>query len=62
MASDAIAEFSELEGFVTAEQFDTLMFYIREAVEVLGNVYGLLIFFAVVLLCYFVYKFFRMFF
>lgn len=33
-----------------------------EALTVLGNIQGYLIFFIVVLLCYFTYKFFRMFF
>lgn len=33
-----------------------------EVLEVLGNVQGLLIFFAVVILCWLVYRFFRMFF
>lgn len=33
-----------------------------EVLEVLGNVQGLLIFFTVVILCWLVYRFFRMFF
>lgn len=43
-------------------KLDVLTARSEEMLEVLGNIEGLLIFFAVVLLCFFVYKFFRMFF
>lgn len=36
--------------------------YETELLTVLGNIWGILIFFVVVVLCYFTYKFFRIFF
>lgn len=44
------------------ERLDVLTVRAEETLEVLGNMQGLMTFFAVVLLCFFVYKFFRMFF
>lgn len=43
-------------------KLDLLATRSEEMLVVLGNIQGLMIFFAVVLLCFFVYKFFRMFF
>lgn len=36
--------------------------YEQEVLTTLGNIWGILIFFVVVILCYFTYKFFRIFF
>lgn len=43
-------------------KLDPIMASSEETLAALGNIQGLMTFFAVVLLCYFVYKFFRMFF
>lgn len=44
------------------EMFEILDARLQELLVVFGNIYGLITFFTVVLLCWFVYKFFRMFF
>lgn len=44
------------------DRLDVLIVRAEETLEVLGNIQGLMTFFAIVLLCFFVYKFFRMFF
>lgn len=50
----------------TGDQTDTTAAeytaYETEVLNVLGNIWGILIFFVVVILCYFAYKFFRIFF
>ena len=44
------------------DKLDVLTVRVEETLSVLGNIQGLMTFFAVVLLCFFVYRFFRMFF
>lgn len=44
------------------DKLDVLTVRAEETLAVLGNIQGLMTFFAVVLLCFFVYRFFRMFF
>ena len=44
------------------DKLDVLTVRVEETLTVLGNIEGLMTFFAVVLLCFAVYKFFRMFF
>lgn len=50
------------EALSEYDMFQALEARLEEILVVFGNIYGLLIFFAVVLLCWFVYRFFRMFF
>lgn len=52
-AAEALSEY---------DMFQALEARLEEILVVFGNIYGLLVFFAVVLLCWFVYRFFRMFF
>lgn len=48
--------------FYIEDKVDLLTVRAEETLSVLGNIEGLMTFFVVVLLCFFVYKFFRMFF
>ncbi len=47
---------------MTAEQAETLIQRVEELLVVLGNVQGYILFFVVVVLFYFAYRFLRMFF
>lgn len=51
-----------VEALSEYDMFQALEARLEEILVVFGNIYGLMIFFAVVLLCWFVYRFFRMFF
>ena len=51
-----------IEALTEYDMFQALEARLEEILVVFGNIYGLMIFFAVVLLCWFVYRFFRMFF
>ena len=48
--------------YMTAEQADALIQRLEELLVVLGNVQGYILFFVVVVLFYFAYRFLRMFF
>ena len=50
------------EANETPAPTETPMTYEQETLTTLGNIYGILIFFTVVVLCFFAYKFFRIFF
>lgn len=58
-AAEVVIDFSSL---TEAEMFEIGYKMAHELLEVLGNMYGLMVFFAVVLLAWFVYRFFSMFF
>ena len=47
---------------MTAEQAETLIYRVEELLEVLGSIQAFILFFVVVVLFYFCYKFLRMFF
>lgn len=51
-----------VEALSEYDMFQALETRLEEILVVFGNIYGFMIFFAVVLLCWFVYRFFRMFF
>lgn len=51
-----------VEALSEYDMFQALETRLEEILVVFGNIYGLLVFFVVVLLCWFVYRFFRMFF
>lgn len=53
---------SMIEDLQTSGQADTMIFRMDELLLVLGNIQGYLLFFVVVILLFFVYKFFRIFF
>lgn len=56
--TDSAAEAPAVDDAAAGE----LTAYETEVLTVLGNIWGILIFFVVVVLCYFTYKFFRIFF
>ena len=63
IVEEAVEALSEYDMFQALEaRLEEILVVFQEILVVLGNMYGLMIFFAVVLLCWFVYRFFRMFF
>lgn len=62
VAEEVVEQIIDFASLTDAEMFEIGYNMAHELLEILGNIYGLLVFFVVVLLCWLVYRFFSMFF